>query len=91
MLILSHVIVAKLEIGTISLLFLVGADNLASSHVVRSTRAECKIGSPMTVPKQTLEAVRQLYRRYTGTEISLEEVEELGEYIIWWVCAVHDI
>jgi hypothetical protein len=37
------------------------------------------IGSPMALSKQKLEAVRQLYRKYTGSEISLEEVEELGE------------
>jgi len=43
------------------------------------------------ISKDKLEEVRQLYRRYTGSEISLEEVEELGEYIIWWICAVHDI
>jgi hypothetical protein len=43
------------------------------------------------IPKDKLEEVRQLYRRYTSGEISLEEVKELGEYIIWWICAVHDI
>jgi adenylate cyclase class IV len=48
---------------------------------VRLPRAERKIGSAMSVPKKTIEAIRQLYRRYTGSEISLEEVEELGEYV----------
>jgi hypothetical protein len=45
----------------------------------------------MTVPKEKIEAIQELYRKYTGEEISPEEVEAFGEYIIWWICAVHDI
>jgi hypothetical protein len=45
----------------------------------------------MSVLRQKLEAIRELYRQYTGNEISLEEVEEFGEYVIRWICAVHDI
>jgi hypothetical protein len=45
----------------------------------------------MIVPKEKIEAVQELYRNYTGNEISTADVEALGEYIIWWICAVHDI
>ena len=59
-----------------------------SPRALDPSRAQDRL---MAVPKQKLEEVRQLYRRYTGGEISLEEVEEFGEYIIWWICAANDI
>jgi hypothetical protein len=45
----------------------------------------------MTVTEQELEAVRQLYRRYTGSEISTEQVGDFGEYVIRLICAIHDM
>jgi hypothetical protein len=65
--------------------------NLARSHSVRSIQTERRISSTMSVPQEKLEAVRQLYCRYTGSDISLDEVEEFGDYLIRFTCAIYDI